>query len=482
MTNASLIGRTLAGYRILEVIGEGGMGVVYRAEHSTIGKQAAIKVLQRHYAHMPDVLARFIREAKAVNDIRHENVIDILGFDHTEDKEPYILMEFLEGQSLSNALEKEAPFSTERSVHVGLQISSALFAAHEQGIIHRDLKGDNVFLTKKRAKKDYVKLFDFGIAKLLHGGLQESGHTRTGAFVGTPICTAPEQADGGTVDARTDIYAFGVLLHQMATGAPPFYDKNPHLLIALHLTAPVAPPREKNPSISPALEAIIVKCLAKKPKDRFSSMREVAQALAAITKKNLTDYCFPEETQIKAAPLPDRSDNTAVDIRVESTQITPAPDRLQLDAKATPPLPIPLPKETTDSIPAGESFEPLPQKANNNRLIKIAALLLIPLSVGVIALFSLGGGSPSTSTQPPKAAPVVVETPATQAGTTQPATLTSIEENPTPIEDPIKPTKTTNPKVKTNACKGPDCPPKKTEDKKIEDKTKTGFTPTIPFQ
>ena len=441
------------------------MGTVYRAEHATIGKQVAIKVLQKHFAHMPEVLARFIREAKAVNDIRHENVIDILGFDHTADQEPYILMEYLEGRTLSDAVEAEAPFSTERTVHLALQICSALFAAHELGIIHRDLKGDNVFLTKKRSKKDFVKLIDFGIAKLMSNDLASSGQTRTGAFVGTPICTAPEQADGGRVDARTDIYALGVLLHQMATGAPPFYDKNPHLLIVLHLTAALPPPSSRFADISPALEAIIMKCLAKKQKDRFASMKEVATALAKITRRNLADYYFPEDTrQVNLESLQTKKPepSTAVDIRVEATQITPAPEGLRL-----PPEPVLLLKATTDSIPAGEAFLPTKKPSKHTwKLGALAALLLLGFAYG---LMLPSGAPPPIAPTPTKKALPLLPAPA-------PVLLNTPESEPA-LPTPTEPKITKSPSTKPSKLNKP-----KTLNSPVDVAPKEPvFKPKIPF-
>jgi serine/threonine protein kinase len=276
MSDDLMLGRKIKGYQIAEVLGRGGMGCVYRAQHPLIGKQVAIKVLQGFQS--PAVISRFVLEAKAVNDIRHENLIDILDFDELEEGNPYIIMEYLEGRSLDDAIH-EGPFPLAQLGHIGLQLCSALYAAHEKGIVHRDLKGDNIFLINRANQQNFVKVLDFGIAKLLDVSDEKRHRTEANSILGTPLYMSPEQITGQPVDARTDIYALGVLLYQMATGYPPFNDPSPMVLLAMHVTAPPPPPSHFAPDLSAALEAVILRCLQKDPMDRYESMSQLATAL-----------------------------------------------------------------------------------------------------------------------------------------------------------------------------------------------------------
>jgi eukaryotic-like serine/threonine-protein kinase len=282
------IGREIGSYKITDLIGRGGMGFVYRAQHPYIGKQVAIKLLKSEHSSDTEVLQRFLQEAKSVNNIQHENVIDILDFGRTKDNEYFIIMELLEGETLSQAISKEAPFSLKRAANISLQICAALSAAHKNNILHRDLKSDNIFLIQRAGQKDFVKVLDFGIAKLL--GDSSSNHTTTGMVMGTPLYMAPEQALGRPLDAQTDVYALGVILYQMATGTVPFYDANPVALATMHVTAKVPRPSSCIAGVNPEFEKIILTCLEKEMTDRFASMRDAAEAIAAVSKLDLASY------------------------------------------------------------------------------------------------------------------------------------------------------------------------------------------------
>jgi serine/threonine protein kinase len=287
MSDHLMLGRKIKGYQIAEVLGRGGMGCVYRAQHPLIGKQVAIKVLQG--VQSPSMVSRFVLEAKTVNDIRHENLIDILDFDELEEGNPYIIMEYLEGRSLNEAI-ADGPFSLAQVGHIGLQLCSALHAAHQKGVVHRDLKGDNIFLINRANQQNFVKVLDFGIAKLLDSADDNKHRTEANSILGTPLYMAPEQITGQPIDARTDLYALGVLLYQMATGHPPFNDQSPMVLLAMHVAAPPPLPSQFIPDLSETLEWLILRCLKKNPAERYESMAKLATALGEACDIDPTRY------------------------------------------------------------------------------------------------------------------------------------------------------------------------------------------------
>ena len=287
-----LIGATLGSYRVVRRLSQGGMGCVYLAEHPAIGSRVAIKVLLPRYAEDPEIVERFFNEARAVNLIGHENIVQILDF-NTATGRSYFVMEYLAGETVHGLLKRAAPLSLERAGPIVLQCCRALAAAHAQGIVHRDLKPDNVFLIERAGRGDFVKLMDFGIAKLTDGG---AVRTQEGSWLGTPPYMSPEQAAGtGSVDGRSDVYALGVMLFQMVTGRLPFGTPldSAQTVLAAHLLA--APPRPR--SIVPALpddcEKIILKALAKQPQQRFQTMVEMHDALTACLLRNRLSVELP---------------------------------------------------------------------------------------------------------------------------------------------------------------------------------------------
>jgi serine/threonine-protein kinase len=253
-------------YRIERQIGEGGMGMVYGARHPVIGKRAAIKVLNAKYSADREAVARFVQEAQAVNTIGHANIVDVFAFGALPDGRAYLVMEWLQGETLGQRLER-GPLPIDECVAVLVTLSRALEAAHTAGVIHRDLKPDNVFLV---AGDDgvRVKLLDFGIAKLQTGGPSAS-RTATGVTVGTPLFMSPEQAKGTQVDARTDIYALGVLAYAMVCGKTPFeHETSAVEVLGAHIARPPPPPHTLRRDIPQALEMLILQLLAKRPEER----------------------------------------------------------------------------------------------------------------------------------------------------------------------------------------------------------------------
>ncbi|MDD5310064.1 MAG: serine/threonine-protein kinase [Deltaproteobacteria bacterium] len=287
---STYIGRVLEGkYRLIRLLGAGGMGEVYEAHHALIDRRLAVKLLHPEYAGEEDVVRRFQREAKASTAIGHEHIIDITDMGVADTGELFIVMEYLEGRSLGQVMEDEGALAPGRACHVMAQMLSALEAAHGKGIIHRDLKPDNVFLTHRGPDADYVKLLDFGISKVKTSddGMTK-GLTRTGQILGTPSYMSPEQARGETnVTASTDIYSAGVILYEILTGVLPYEGPSfPALLIKI-LTEEAADPLTLKPDLPPALADAIRVAMSKDPADRFPDVASFRTALAPFSKENM---------------------------------------------------------------------------------------------------------------------------------------------------------------------------------------------------
>jgi serine/threonine-protein kinase len=226
--SASLVGMTLSErYRVTRQIGQGGMGAVYEAQHTVIGKRVAVKVLLDKHAKKDQVVARLKQEARLASSIGHKHIIDITDFGSTIDNRTFVVMEYLEGESLASAILREGQLDEARVIHIGAQVASALAAAHEKGVVHRDIKPENVFLMQ-RDGMDFVKVVDFGISKSMRPEEEQDVRlTQTGMVLGTPLYMSPEQARGDEdLDHRIDIYALGVILYEAVTGQVPFKGKN----------------------------------------------------------------------------------------------------------------------------------------------------------------------------------------------------------------------------------------------------------------
>lgn len=284
-TSATMVGERPAEtvlndrYRLLEPIGDGGMGRVFAAEHVTLGKRVAIKVLREEQSREQANVERFLQEAQAASMIDHPNVVDITDFGQTPQGSVFFVMEFLEGEELAVLMHREHRVDWPRVQRIAVQVARGLHAAHQAGVIHRDMKPANIFLSRIADGSEQVKLLDFGIAKLRRQGKRPL--TGQGSVFGTARYMSPEQAEGREVDLRADVYALGVILYELLTGVPPFEGDNFMQVAQRHISDPVTPPRELAPEacIPEAVNDLVMKALEKDPAKRYSDMMEFEAAI-----------------------------------------------------------------------------------------------------------------------------------------------------------------------------------------------------------
>ena len=279
----ALLGQVISGrYRILECIGIGGMGAVYLAEHMHMRKRVALKLLHAEMSQDEEVLARFRREAEAAAHVEHPNVVAATDFGQTADGAFFLVLEYVEGTGLRDVMDRE-PLPAARALHIVRQIGLALERAHAAGIVHRDLKPENVMLVRKGDEADFVKVLDFGIAKVEPHPHRDTTQplTRLGTILGTPEYMAPEQALGETVGPSADLYAVGVMLYEMLTGRHPFDAEDRMAVLSMHIVAPVPKMEDRNPAVTvaPAVEELVIKLLQKDAKRRPASARELIASI-----------------------------------------------------------------------------------------------------------------------------------------------------------------------------------------------------------
>ncbi len=284
-----LIGMVLSDrYRLLDLLGQGGMGAVYLAEHVVIGKRVAVKVLSPEYSRNPGDVQRFLQEARMASVVRHDHVVDITDFGYTPRGQAFLVMELLEGEDLASLLQREGRLPWLRATELALQIAAGLSAAHAKGVVHRDMKPENCFLVKRPAGDDFVKVLDFGIAKITDERLKLTGDSLTieGGVIGTPEYIAPEIARGKKADARVDIYALGVVLYRMLTGSLPFTSASGNYMevLSAHITEAPEAPRQRAPDaqIPPQLEVVVLRALEKDPETRYLSVDAFATAIREV--------------------------------------------------------------------------------------------------------------------------------------------------------------------------------------------------------
>jgi serine/threonine protein kinase len=289
-------------YRLLRLIGTGGMGSVYESEHIMLQKRVAVKLLREEFIKRPRMMIRFKQEAKILAQIGHENIANVIDFGETSQGQMYIVMEYLQGEDLRTRIEREQALPITQAVPIIIQICKALKAAHKKGIIHRDMKPENVFLISKDEKQDFVKILDFGVAKILDIHNAQERLTSPGVVFGTPEYISPEQIQSLPLDHRVDIYSVGIIMYEMLTGKVPFRGDSFLQIVTQHLINPPPSPLSVNPHIHlpSKMEEIIFKALSKEPEERYQSMDELIEDLLLVSHEEMP---IEEEKGISPIPL-----------------------------------------------------------------------------------------------------------------------------------------------------------------------------------
>ena len=386
-----LIGQTIGNYLVTQKLGEGGMGSVYLAEHPSIGKKVALKILHSEFSSNQDVATRFFNEAKAVNDIGHPNIVDIVDFGIIQagpgrEQLVYFIMEYLAGVTLSQIIRSESPLPPERALSIALQVADALSASHKCGIVHRDLKPDNIILLQRGRERDFVKLLDFGIAKLTGGSAMGSHRTRTGIVMGTPAYMSPEQCEGrDSVDLRTDIYALGIVIYEMLTGRVPFVGDGYGEILVQHLTQRPAPVSQYR-MLPPHVEVVVMKALEKRADMRYPTMDEFMRAMADpvgyVEAHGGVAGFLQRQLMPSNAPLPQS-------IRLTPAPLTPPPGTLIAPNLGTP---------TPTTLGSATGQIQVPRRKMGFIIASVAVLVVAGATAGIIAVAGkkgpdLGSGS-----------------------------------------------------------------------------------------
>jgi serine/threonine protein kinase len=355
-----LIGKVIdRKYRLVRLLGEGGMGAVYEAEHTKINRKVAVKLMKPEVAKYPEAVERFMREAQAASAIGHPNIIEIEDIGESEDGTVFMVMEMLKGQTLAERLSETTRLPPDRAVGIILQVLSALLATHRKGIIHRDLKPENIYLSIDARMREEVKLLDFGASKVRGpdaGGLRL---TRTGTVMGTPYYLSPEQARGSQdITEQVDIWAVGVVLFEMLTGRPPYEGESYNELLSKILMEPVPDIRQIEPAVSAELAAVIGKALAKDRKERYRNAAEVIEALLPFHSAANESMTPSAEHFLRTSVAPPPAGEARAGKRLAKNTTPLRPDAVLKQTPAKPPADRPLvpekPLETTADIDVSE--------------------------------------------------------------------------------------------------------------------------------
>ena len=359
-------------YQILDRIGIGGMGMVYRSRHLTFNELCAIKIVNDVIAGDSNFLQRFQTEAVVTRKLRHPNAVRVDDFDYTEDGRPFIVMELVEGKNIGEVLLEHGAFGVDRAVRIASQAARALGMAHKLGIVHRDIKPANILLSTDEQGHEVAKVLDFGIAKLREAaGTEQPGMTMTGMVVGTPLYMSPEQFMGkkaaGEIDGRTDIYSLGVVLYQMVTAQLPFEGDTPYSLMMQHIQGTVRPPHELAPElhIPESLSRVILRAIDKSRDQRYQTAEELIAALSEVTLDPVSsvpvssvpavnevaanEAVANQQAQVAPVTAPISSGSQRSSSQVRASQVSPSPPKSQTGVAAGQTTPTPANAPTSPS-------------------------------------------------------------------------------------------------------------------------------------
>ena len=376
----SLLGLAVGTYKVDRILARGGMGEVYVARHPAIGREVAVKVLAAEAASSPQLVERFFAEARTVNVIRHENIVEVIDLASLPDGRPYLIMELLQGESLATRLRKQKQLELAEAGAIMLPVLDALGAAHAAGIVHRDLKPDNIYITRRKGRIE-PKVLDFGIAKLTdrasRGGVSQA--TGTGLLLGTPLYMAPEQAAGRTkdLDGRSDVYAAGVILFEMLCGRPPFVGDAYGEILVAHITEAPPGPRALRPDLPEGVSAVVEKALCKKREQRWQSARLMAAALRrALAAAGVPARDLPEPT-----PGADEPDGAAGEAAAAESDASTEPS-------VPPALPAQVASATMNRAAAELMTHPPQVRPGGRRWIALGTAALV-VAAGVVTGLTL---------------------------------------------------------------------------------------------
>jgi len=410
----SLVGQTLANkYHVLEEIGQGGMSIVYKGRHEFMDREVAIKMLQSQLLNDQTSVKRFQREATAVAALQHPNVISVYECDFYMGQ-PYLVMEYLIGESLTDLIKRDNHISFDRVIQIFIKVTGALEHAHQQGVLHRDLKSSNVMLVESEGKQEIVKVVDFGIAKIMpSSGKQSQNLTQTGEIFGSPIYMSPEQCQGLQLDARSDIYSTGVMMYEALTGQPPLMGDTivDTMQMHVHNIAPSFGEMRPDLFIPPVLEEIVFRALEKRPENRFPSMGEYREALEQCIRRIAEGGPMGVNQPSASGRPPVRKTSTRQNLepsRPPGHMPRPSLDMPETRAQANStrmttsegrrPMPLESGKKTADQGAGLSSFKvsdlrKLEEKKESQRKWLLPIGLVILAIIVAVASFVLGGGA-----------------------------------------------------------------------------------------